>query len=65
MYVLQYYIRGNGFKPGTWHVRTNGGIPVKYKSLSEAKTAYENLLDKPSYRIAEEYTVVRYKAARR
>ncbi len=64
MYVLQYYVRGNGFNPGTWHVRTKGGIPMKYKTLNEAKAAYENLLDKPSYRIAEEYMVVRYKAVK-
>jgi len=66
MYVIQYFIRGNGFKPGAWHVCFADGAPKRYPTLGQAKTAFDgmNRLDRIDKRIAEEYMVTRYKAVK-
>lgn len=63
MYVIQYRTRGDGFKPGTWQPCCVGGVPERYATLAEAQAAYDGLprVMWPDYRIAEEYTVTRYK----
>ncbi len=63
MYVIQYRTRGDGFKPGTWQPCCVGGVPKRYNTLSDARAAYDALprVLRPDYRIAEEYTVTRYK----
>lgn len=63
MYVIQYRTRGDGFKPATWQPCCVGGVPERYTTLAEALTAYDALPHVlwPDYRIAEEYTVTRYK----
>lgn len=53
MYVIQYRVHDWG----KWST-----CPKRYPTLEEAKAAYSTLLAKSMYRIAEEYTVVRYKA---
>ena len=64
MYVIQYFTRGNGFKSGSWLPCTTGGVPKRYPTLEQAQDAFNalNRLDRIDKRIAEEYTVVRYKA---
>jgi hypothetical protein len=64
MYVIQYFTRGNGFKSGSWLPCAIGGVPRRYPTLEQAKTAFNGLnrLDRIDKRIAEEYTVIRYKA---
>ena len=59
MYVLQYYTRGDGFKPGTWHTCTD-----KFKTVEEVQKILNQKLIKSDYRIAEEYTITRYKAVK-
>lgn len=55
MYVLQR----------KWHDWDAWEVASKrYPTLVEAQSAYDHLLVKLMYRIAEEYTVVRYKAVR-
>jgi hypothetical protein len=64
MYVIQYHARGNGFKSGSWIPLTLGGVPKRYPTLAQAQSAFNGMngLDRIDCRIAEEYTVVRYKA---
>lgn len=63
MYVIQYFSRGNGFKSGSWSPCTVGGVPVRYTTLEQAQTIFNGMsrLDRIDKRIAEEYTVIRYK----
>lgn len=54
MFVIQYLTNPS------WH---NKWAPTdkRFPTLAEAQAAYNALPFKPGYRIAEEYTVVRYK----
>lgn len=63
MYVIQYRTRGDGFKPGSWQPCCVGGVPERNVTLLEAQAAYDALprVLRPDYRIAEAYTVTRYK----
>lgn len=55
MYVLQR----------KWHDWDAWEVASKrYPTLTEAQEAYNRLIVKARYRIAEEYTVVRYKAVK-
>ena len=66
MYVIQYFVHGNGFKPGSWYPCTVGDIPKRYQTLEQAQAAFNSLsrLDRIDKRIAEEYTVIRYKVVK-
>ncbi len=55
MYVLQW-------RAHDWDKWTTG--VKRYETLKEAQKAYDDLHFKNDYRIAEEYTVIRYKAVR-
>jgi hypothetical protein len=59
MYVLQYYTRGDGFKPGTWTVCSE-----EFKAVEDVQKLLDQQPFKSEYRIAETYTVVRYKAVK-
>ena len=52
MYVLQWRIHD-------WDKWAT--CPKRYPTLKEVQTAYDDLAIKYGYRIAEEYTVTRYK----
>ena len=56
MYVLQWRVHH-------WENKWTTGRK-KYPTLKEAQDAFDNLPFKSDYRIAEEYTVTRYKAVR-
>jgi hypothetical protein len=45
----------------SWHHKW-ATRPEKYKTIEEAKAAFEKLPIKTEHRIMEEYTVTRYKA---
>ncbi|KAF5034209.1 hypothetical protein DSECCO2_598570 [anaerobic digester metagenome] len=64
MFVIQYYIRGNGFKPGTWEPFYEHGLPKQYATLDEVEKAFNRMALTADCRIAEEYTVTRYKAVK-
>jgi len=54
MYVIQYLTYPS------WHNKW-AAAPTRYATLKEAQAAYDALPFKSEHRIAEEYTVVRYK----
>jgi hypothetical protein len=54
MYVLQYRVHH-------WDTTWKAGAK-RYPTYEEVKAAYDKLPFKSDYRVAEEYTVVRYKA---
>ena len=62
MFVIQYFTRGDGFKPGTWDAFHEYGQPKKYETLEQARAAFNRMGFTADCRIAEEYTVTRYKA---
>ena len=54
MYVIQYLTAPE------WHHKW-AAESKRYPTLEEAKAAFDKLPMKSGYRIAEEYTVIRYK----
>lgn len=54
MFVIQYLTYPE------WHHKW-AAAPERYSTLEEAKAAFDKLPMKCGYRIAEEYTVIRYK----
>lgn len=65
MFVIQYFVRGNGFKPGTWEAFRKYGQPKRYSTLEDAEKAFRRMAFVADCRIAEEYTAIRYKAVKR
>ena len=57
MFVIQEKLRGDGFKSGGWHT-----FNARFKTKEEAQAALDKTPMNKGMRIAEEYTVTRYKA---
>lgn len=56
MFVIQWLARGDGFKPSHWELTGE-----TFDSIDDAKAAFAKKFPQCSYRIAESYTVTRYK----
>ncbi len=65
MFVIQYYVRGDGFKPGSWEAFHEFGQPKWYATLDDAEKDFNRMRLTPDCRIAEEYTVTRYKPVKK
>ena len=61
MFVIQYRVRGDGFKPGRWEAFHEFGQPKQYATLGDAEKAFNRMGFTADCRIAEEYTIIRYK----